>query len=148
MSVLSAIVLGACVALPVQDRPSPGMVSVETVQADDEVCVRVGNGTADPLYYGQVGEERTNLWLDRRIWAGRWRTQSSAPARRTVFFSVPGKRRIGQSRQVRFSTRACSTAPILGNSRPDATVRVFDFCKATKPSGRSHVLPRSACRPQ
>ncbi len=86
MRVLSAIVLGACVALPVQDRPSPGMVSVETVQADDEVCVRVGNGTAAPLDYGQIGEERTNLWLDRHIWAGRWRTQSSAPARRTVFF--------------------------------------------------------------
>ncbi len=46
------ILSAACLLLPILDRPHDGIVSVEVTQAQGELCVRVGNGTADPVRYG------------------------------------------------------------------------------------------------
>ena len=78
MMFLGTVLLSAaCHSLPVPDRPPAGTVSVEAVltpppwQRDGQMCVRVSNGTADPLRYRPPG-----LRLDRHVRAGRWRTSN------------------------------------------------------------------------
>ena len=61
--------------LPVTGLPAPGQVSVAAVPADGRVCVRVGNGTTEPLRYD--ASYFTSLRLDRRNWLGLWDVQDT-----------------------------------------------------------------------
>ena len=52
------ILSAACLLLPILDRPHDGVVSVEIAQTQGEMCVRIGNGTPDPVHY-----QHGNGWL-------------------------------------------------------------------------------------
>ena len=52
------------------DTPHESVVSVNIIQEEGQVYVRVSNETADPLRY-----EPSGLRLDRHIRAGRWQVQ-------------------------------------------------------------------------
>ena len=67
------ILSAACLLLPLLDRPPEGMVSVEVTQAQGDLCVRIGNGTAAPVRYvhgdGWIGLSAFHIEREN---GGRW----------------------------------------------------------------------------
>ena len=59
---LSAVCGSSCPDLPCTYPPSDGAVHVDTaLRTNGQICVRLGNGTVEPLQYGIPGSGRADI---------------------------------------------------------------------------------------
>ena len=134
------ILSAACLLLPILDRPHNGIVSVEIAQTQGEMCVRVGNGTPDPVRY-----QHGNGWLMEPTLRIERENGDGGPPYQGRYIS-PRRVRGSHWRQERYATmpyRFISSPPSLNAI---AGVSSSLPCTATRRIGRSNALHRSSCR--